>query len=280
MFIKKTKILAVLGLLAIIVVAPGVMAQETEALAEPEQPTVDSTVNNDGLIKLRADYRLQIESYRQAEREFAIAKDQYKRLQTLRLLEEAVKSTQKVMFERTRVLITYLEIVHFTLQNTQGINLDHKAAAIKELEDQINTLRSHLELIEQSVSREDVAARAVEFEELNVRIESTAYRGMSLIAIGDLQTINDKARLIFADLKGSQSEDEVSELTKASRQRAYVETERILDNNSVLLREINEAYGRQSNPRKSYYDGLVNKLEPVYTGLSQGVSYLYELLKL
>lgn len=232
------------------------------------------------LDRLRNLYRLQIEAYRQSEREYIIAKDQYKNLQTLRLLEDAVAASQKVMADRNKVLITYLEITMVTLKSTEGVNLDFKNEAAASLEEQIEVLRTHGENIQKSQDREAVAAMVEEFDAIEPGIINSAYQGMSLVSTGRLQTVYDKARIILADIQASQKEEDVSELRKAALDRAYAETERKLDEVKELLQVINENYGKQENFSSASYSNLSSRLEPVYTGLSQTVAYLDELLEI
>ena len=155
------------------------------------------------LDRLRNLLRLQIEAYRQSEREYIIAKDQYKNLQTLRLLEDAVAASQRVMADRNKVLITYLEITMVTLKSTEGVNLDFKNEAAASLEEQIEVLRTHGENIQKSQDREAVAAM-VEGDAIEPGIINSAYQGMSLVSTGRLQTVYDKARIILADIQASQ----------------------------------------------------------------------------
>ncbi len=232
------------------------------------------------LDRLRNLYRLQIEAYRQSEREYIIAKDQYKNLQTLRLLEDAVAASQRVMADRNKVLITYLEITMVTLKSTEGVNLEFKNEAVASLEEQIEVLRTHGENIQKSQDREAVAAMVEEFDSIKPGIINSAYQGTSLVSIGRLQTVYDKAQIILADIQTTQKEEEVSELRKAALDRAYAETERKLDEVKELLQVINENYGKQENFSSASYSNLSSRLEPVYTGLSQTVAYLDELLEI
>lgn len=232
------------------------------------------------LDRLRNLYRLQIEAYRQSEREYIIAKDQYKNLQTLRLLEDAVAASQRVMADRNKVLITYLEITMVTLKSTEGVNLEFKNEAVASLEEQIEVLRTHGENIQKSQDREAVAAMVEEFDSIKPGTINSAYQGTSLVSIGRLQTVYDKAQIILADIQTTQKEEEVSELRKAALDRAYAETERKLDEVKELLQVINENYGKQENFSSASYSNLSSRLEPVYTGLSQTVAYLDELLEI
>lgn len=252
-------------------------ATETEFLSEPEKLVDD---DGDELTQLRSLYTLQIESYRQAEKEQIIAKEQYKSLETLKLLEQAVLASQKAMVERNRVLLTYFDLLYLHLQYTPGINLQYKEPLLEDLKAQTEELRAFQAKVEATDDRDGIAARAEEFSEIVPRIESNAYRTLTLLAIGKLQTVHDKGILILNDVKAAEAESDRSTIQKAQIQRAFDQTQKNLEDINTQLREQNDYYARQEDKpvKRTFYTQTLDRLKPVYVELSQLLAHLKELL--
>lgn len=222
----------------------------------------------------------EINAYRRADQAFRVSKQQYENLETLKSLEELVQATKQAMFERSRVLTTYMEILYFTLQDTDGVNLTFKDPQIVALEDRIAELKAHTATVEQATSRDDVNKLRDDFALLKPVIEDTSYRVMSLISIGELQAVHDKSKLILTDLESQLASAEVSALKKAERERAFAETRRSLEQVKVEIDEVNQTYaGQEDLVRKQLHERVLRGLSPVYSKLSQNLSYLAELLR-
>ncbi len=259
-----------------------VMAQEeaVETMEVVEAPAAATpSANTDKIAELSKLYTLQIESYRLAEREQTIAKQQYQDLQTLRLLEDAVNATKKALIERNNVLITYLELHYFTLQDATGINLTYKEDAISRLQGQIEVLRDYGQKLTAISNRNELKERTDEFEVIYPEVESVAYRSLVLISIGKLQTVHDRGRIILNDLKALETDQAVNVLRQSQYQRAVTETERNLEDINSQLRMANNNYDTRGDRfGRSSYTSISDRLKPVYTELSQVVAYLKELL--
>ncbi|MEX0895377.1 MAG: hypothetical protein WDZ94_00380 [Patescibacteria group bacterium] len=230
------------------------------------------------ILRLRDLYRDQVERYRTVDREFQISKAQYQQIQTLQSLEEAVVSTREVLLVRDQVLITYFELMLTSLEDTEGIDLVDKRAVINEMIEHIEVLREHRDAVAQTTNREGIAERVEEFALLSEPFETTAYKGLALINIGDIQTVYDKARLIYADILTYHQEQPVSAVKQQERLRAYREAERELERIGLLLREIRIEYGRNTTIGRDSYDRVLgNNLNSAYSGTSQIIFYLREL---
>ncbi len=256
-----------------------VMFHPGQITAQEETREATEGANIDKITELNKLYILQIESYRFAEREQVIAKQQYQDLQTLRLLEDAVNATKKALIERNNVLLTYLELHYFNLQDAAGINLTYKEDTLSVLVEQIGVLRTYGEKLANISNRDELKERTDEFKEIYPQIESVAYRSLTLISIGKLQTVHDRGRIILNDLKALEADQEADTFRSARYQRAITETERNLENINNQLREANNNYEtRFKQFNRSGYNNILDKLKPVYTELSQLVAYLKELL--
>lgn len=264
-----------------------VFAQDT-ATTENAQTATGSALSTDEIftkprqseeiLKLRELYQDQVERYSTLQREYLINKAQFEKLNTLQSLEEAIKSTREVMLARTDVLITYFELMRSSLDDTEGVELTEKQKNIDEMVSYIEKLRLHREVILKTTDREDIALRVKEFAELSEPFESTAYKALALIRIGDIQTVFDKSEIIYADLLKYHGENKTSPLKQAERERAYRQVENAVEKTRSDLLMNRSQYSESQDLNRSSYDSRLSKsLNTSYTGTSQILSFLKEL---
>lgn len=227
-------------------------------------------------------YRDQISAYRDAERTFEIAKEQYFQLQTLAALEQAVSGTRNVLLARSKVLITYLEILRNELQLQHGINLQEKEDVLSRLDTQLDYLKAHQDQVLLANDREAILAVVTGFDQNQVGIEDAMYRARTLVAVGKVQTVNDKAKALLDDIKSEHAKEEVTSLVTSRRDRAYAETQRHIDQTeSELIALMQEDYARNTKLfNKSRYDQITDKLSDPYVTAQQSLEFLNELLSL
>ena len=203
----------------------------------------EKTLAVDELSEKQTLYRDEINVYRNAERTFDVSKEQYLKLGTLASLEEAVSSTRNVLLARSKVLITYLELLRDELANQHGVNLTEKDDALERLDTQLLFLKEHQDAVLLANDRDQLLNVVIVFGEQRELIEDAAYRSRSLVAIGKVQTVNDKAQALFDDIKVRQSQDEVTSLVTAKRARAYDETTKhIASTEQAVLSVIDTIY--------------------------------------
>ena len=231
---------------------------------------------------LRILYRDQVDVYRNSEKAFTIAKTNYQQVQTLAALEEAVKATQVVMSDRSRVLITYLELIDAVLIETNGVELDLKDQSHTELFGIINAIKIHQENILVSKDRQAMAFLSDEFEPISLSYQSAVYKALSLIRIGKIQEIHDKSEIIEADIKKEHDLQDVSDAKISRRKRAYVEIEQSFDTINANLAELNDTFtkARREGFARSFYETILEDLAPVYAQISKSLDYLEELITL
>ena len=157
----------------------------------------EKTLALDELSEKQTLYRDEINVYRNAERTFDVSKEQYLKLGTLASLEEAVSSTRNVLLARSKVLITYLELLRDELANQHGVNLTEKDDALERLDTQLLFLKEHQDAVLLANDRDQLLNVVIVFGEQRELIEDAAYRSRSLVAIGKVQTVNDKAQALF-----------------------------------------------------------------------------------
>lgn len=282
---KKYSILFVALLTLGILVVKNVSAQEATNLGDALPVLLDAegtkTTHEDKIAELKDQYIAEVEAYRRAEQNFRVLKQQYLNLKTLKSLEEATVATKQAMYERSRVITTHLDLLYFTLLDTGGINLVYKNAQIKDLEARIDEVRQHTAKIEKSTTRDEINELRDDFIILGPKIEDTSYRGMSLVSIGQHQTVYDQSRIILSDLNAQLLTATMSALKKTELERAFFETDRSLNEVKADLDDINNHYSEQKDPiQRQFYNSTLKDLGSIYAKLSQSLSYLEELLRL
>ena len=88
---------------------PLVLAQEIPEPVKNEEVVARERLESE-IAGLKEVYRGQLSEYRDADKEFVIAKDQYHQLGTLASINDATEAARKVFALRDQVLISYFEL--------------------------------------------------------------------------------------------------------------------------------------------------------------------------
>lgn len=232
--------------------------------------------------ELRNLYRDLVEVYRTSQRQYLVSKTNYEQVQTLSALEEAVSATRTVMNDRLNVMVTYTELIDAVLVETNGIELDLKDQTHAELTGMINLLKIHQENVILSKDRQAMAILSDDFEPIAAEFESLVYKTISLIRIGKIQEVHDKAEIIEQDIISQHEQENVSALTTSKRERAYSEIERNFDDVNASLAIINEDFleARRDGFKRGFYENVLQDLSPIYIKISRSLDNLSELIKL
>ena len=267
---KKILVFFTVLLGSIVLLHPNVTAQETRLLASEE------------LTEKQALYREQIGVYRDAERMFDVSKEQYIKLGTLASLEEAVSNTRNALLARSKVLITYLELLRDELANQHGVNLTEKDDALERLDTQLLFLKEHQDAVLLANDRDQLLLVVTTFAEQQDLVEDAVYRARTLVAIGKVQTVNDKAAALLSDIKIRQGQDEVTSLVVAKRERAYDEiTKHVASTEQEVLVIIEDTYKRGSGEfDTSKFTQITKDLSDPYVTAQKTLGFLQELLTL
>ncbi|MBT3249313.1 MAG: hypothetical protein HN846_00240 [Candidatus Pacebacteria bacterium] len=275
-FFKKT-FLSLIFTLLFLANFSVIYAQENEAT----DPVVyDKESFSRDIRQLKLQYRGELEEYRSLENLYLIAKSQYHKLGTLASLEDAVQKTQEVMILRDRVLRTYLRLLRLKLLSQPGIELPEKTAAEQSLLSAIKNVEQHQQEFSKSLDKVQINEISEGFEVLIDQVEEAAYQALTLMSIGELQTIHDKAIVLRADM-----EVEIASaggaLKSTERKRSFDETNRLLESLKSKFDLIEEKY---ANPSSSGYKGIhqaiQKQLNSIHSSLSQALTFLGELLKI
>lgn len=225
-------------------------------------------------------YREQITAYRTSEDVFRVNKQQYFNLNTLASLEKAVTSTRDTLLARSKVLVTYLELIEERLTATQGIDLDKKEKALADIESQLTILLEHQDAILLSTDRDALLAVTTSFYSNRELLDHTIYQGLTLIAIGNIQTVNDKAEALLEDIKIEHGKEKVSALVTAKRERAYTETTKHIEDTNTDIRAVLLQQFKKEDKlfTKANYSQIIDALDVPYITATKTLGFLQELL--
>ncbi len=230
--------------------------------------------------QLKLQYRGELEEYRNLENLYLIAKDQYYKLGTLASLEDAVQKTKETMNSRGKVLETYLRLLRLNLLSQPGIELPEKKIAEQSLLSALQKLEQHRQEIKKPLDKPKIAEISEDFEVLIDQIEESVYQTLTVMAIGELQTIHDKAIILKHDM-----EVEIATaggaLKSTERKRSFDETDRVLNNLKPEFDAVEEKFTKPTIAGyKEVYRSIGNNLSLIHSTLSRALTFLRELLKI
>ncbi len=272
-------VFALITCLASSVFAPFCLAQNQEL--EPNFVYQQERLEKD-IEDTKAALLGQLEEYKQVERRYNIAVNQYRSLKTLESIKDAVKAAKEAMLSRHQVLTTYLNLLHLKLLNSQGIEVEKKQKALDWIERDLKELSAFADEVEPVNDRVQINNLADEFMPLASQVQETAAYTRSILEIGKLQAVYDQAAVLSEQIKEKQATTS-SELVIARNRPALKETDRLMADINELLKEqwleLENVKQRRDNAFRNFYRGISEDLDPIYSRLAQLISYFQELLK-
>jgi len=265
--LRMSVILLAAFLLTVTLVRAEEPAAKTDLIWQKERIEED-------ISQARQNYSQSLEDYRNHERLYIIAYDQYASLKTLATLEDLVIKTKTVSLSRDQALINYLELLKLNLYASEGVELSVKNQYLDLLDDKINGLKKHSQELETKNSQREVQSSLDDFVQFT-DLDKISEQVLALLAISRLQRIYDLAIPLKNDIDQFLVVDESSALSALFR--ASDETDKTLgqaQNNLNLLWDKSKRGGSLEN----IYRNLTRELNPVYINLSQSLAYLEELM--
>lgn len=227
------------------------------------------------IAQARQDYNQSLEEYRNKERVYDIAYDQYASLKTLATLEDLVVKTKAVAVSRDQVLINYFELLKLNLFASEGVELSVKNQYLNLIEDKIGLLKKHHERLQEKNSQSEMQESLEDFAQIT-DLEKISQQVLALLAISRLQRVYDLAIPLKKDIDSFLVIEELSALSALVR--ASEETDKTLSQAKSNLKLLWEKADKD-NSLETIYRNLTTELNPVYINLSQSLTYLDELLK-
>ncbi len=238
------------------------------------KPTLEAQIED-----VKNTYRGQLETYRQAEKRYQVAKTQFQQLNTLASLEAAVKATHEAMIARDNVISTYLKLLRLLLTQANGINLDQKNPTLDKLEELSLAVENHATEVATANDRYALTTVADSFDTFSEEVQEVSYRTLSLLATGNLQTVYDQALSVSVEI-GDVIASAGADLKQGERQRAYIEVQNQLTTVQQSFAAINLILKGDRGFNQRVYGDTLEELQTVYASLSQGLSFMSEILRL
>lgn len=265
---KKVLIVGLIGMLGLMM-PWAIRAQEAS-------PGASLDLNLE-IVQLNEIYRGQLAEYRAAEKEFQIARDQYRQLQTLASINAVTEATREAMKLRAQVILTYMELLRVNLIAAEGVEISLKQLVIERLTVEQEWLQSHLQAIAAGTDREQFNQLADIFAGKQQGIQTVSQEAVSLLSVGKLQNVFDRLAALSEEVAASGASS--SAITQSRELR---ETERTVAATRTsfqnLWTELNTTI--REGKVAGFYDNLAKALNPVYTELNKLTSYLTELLRM
>jgi uncharacterized membrane protein len=234
------------------------------------------------VLKQRTIFRDQLEQYRQQEKNFLIAQDQYRKHETLDSIEQAVQATKRMLLSRDQLLHTYLTLLQLRLMSAEGVELSLKDKEIQKLESLREQLKVHHAAASGQLDRPAVNKSSDDFLTIGQEAQMTASQTLGLLAVSKLQEINDKSRVLFPDIATEVTVTTEDQVISPQTTRSLKETGRAMTQNDAAMLAVWEKVGQRINDNSelSGQTDFSQELEVAYTGLTKTLGYFLELLKL
>lgn len=227
---------------------------------------------------LKTQLLVQLTQYQQDEREFRIAREQYKTLQTLNSIEATIGASKQAMHSRNIVLATYLEILRLRVNQTAGFQLSHKTRALALIETDKAQLLAFDAQIEQPLNREAMNQLSAQFVPIGNQVKQNSYYILSCLAIARLQAVHNQSQPVKEAVTAIGT-NEAHSIEESQKLRAINEANKVLDLIPTKLDTVwnNAATAQAANRNEAFYRNLTKELAPIYSLLSQSISYFTEL---
>lgn len=251
-------------------------ATSASPLPEEELPTE----LNQRRVALRDRYFNYLEDYRDAERQYIIAQEQYYQLNTLTAQDEAIRRAREVLRLRAEVLQNYYEYLEVSLTLTLGIESSDKDAMLNKLRQAQQDFEVYKDKLSQVDDRIEVQESFVTVNSRQREWMGIGYATLSLMKLGQLQSALDNARLMHKDLGEWLAHQDMPAAEKAKRQRGLDEVMRLLDAAQQGLREQGVQYRRRTAGESvfssAHYQSFQDDVAPSYAQMRQAVQFLKE----
>ncbi len=230
----------------------------------------------------RNDYVQKLNDYRAKESQFFVATEQYKQIQTLASLENAVKASKDVQLARIDTLTAYFQALRETMLALKGAELTKKSIQVNRLQDVLVELGIMRVQIDKGQDRIALDKTSLQYESRNLAYVATAYSALSLIKVSNIQSATDQLGLLTAQVFDQLQTSSPSASVLSEKQRGYDELSRtITDIKTVLFGVMKrlEDLDQQNSFNLSTYSQIVDTLGQSFSKLRLAQSFLKEFAK-
>ena len=230
----------------------------------------------------RNDYIQKLNDYRIKESQFFVATEQYKQIQTLAALEDAVKASKDVQLARIDTLTAYFQALRDTMVALKGAEVTKKSIQVHALQTTIIELEAVRAQIIKAQDRIALDNTSTQYQSRNVAYIATAYSALSLIKVSNIQSATDQLGFITGQVFDQLQASSPSATVLSEKQRSYDELSRtIADIKTVLVAVMKrvENIDQQNSFNSSSYSQIVDTLGQGFSKLQLAQSFLKEFAK-
>jgi len=230
--------------------------------------------------ELLATFKAQIIAYQKAYKEFVLAKKQYKKLQTIESLNDAIEATKQAALRRNEVIGTYIEILHLELIQPQA-SLDPalRGQMIRANEALLDELKQFHQQIESIVSRDDLYQALFKYEDLFRKVNYIAYKSRFILKVDRLYQSTLELKAIRKELPNQKEAitqgDKLSEL---KFQRGLDEIDKQISIVDTSLKKIKTEIFPNEKTSADWYKESIKELTKAYAASLRATNYVIELL--
>ena len=232
----------------------------------------------EGLLKT---FKAQVISYQESYKRFALAKEQFEKLQTLKSLNEALEATRQVAILRDQVLKTYIELLHLELtQREPSLAKDKRIKAIQTAIELIKKLEAHSSQLENLISRKELYQALADYDELFQEVVNFSYQAKFILKTDKLFAFYKQLEYLKrAVAKQGQQMIGNDKLKLVEFQRGLDEVEKELGQIRSAFNKVEEetmAFNT-SKTDDGWYKVAIRQLTTIHSGSMRAVNYLIEL---
>ena len=255
------------------------------SFAQDESPQTESQTAPQTATQIeisRNTYVQKLDDYSAKEFKLFIATEQYKQIQTLASLENAVKASKDVQLARIDALAAYFQVLRETMVSLKGAELTKKSIQVNTLQDVIVELGIMRAQIDKGQDRIALDKTSTQYESRNLAYIGTAYSALSLIKVSNIQSATDQLGLLTSQVFDLLQTSSPSAVVLSEKQRSYDELSRtIADIKTVLLEVMKrlENLDQQYSFNSSTYSQIVDTLGQSFSKLRLAQSFLKEFAK-
>lgn len=230
----------------------------------------------------RNDYIQKLNDYRAKESQFFVATEQYKQIQTLASLEDAVKASKDVQLARIDTLTAYFQTLRDTMVTLKGAEVTKKSTQTTNLQNiivELGAMRADITKAQDRIALDNTSAK---YASRNSAYIASAYSALSLIKVSNIQSATDQLGLLTSQVFDQLQVSSPSATVLSAKQRSYDELSRtIIDIKTVLLEVMKriEDLNQQNSFNSSGYSQIVDALGQSFSKLRLAQNFLKEFAK-
>ncbi|NMB56844.1 hypothetical protein GYA19_02800 [Candidatus Beckwithbacteria bacterium] len=228
------------------------------------------------------DYNYQYEKYREAYKDFEVARSDFVKHQTLTSQNELIEQLRRVLIQRAQVMRTYFLALKYKLNTTAGVANSEKAELGASLDDHIGWLQNNMDTIEDlpSPTLSDLFEYSKRLEKQDADYLILGYTSLATILSGKMRNLHQQLLNVNSNLKSYVDSSNIKFLTNWWKEAddSILKARNKLTNAETLINE--ELAGNTSNENKvvTILSEIQVILKDSQTDLLNGSKYQKEII--